>query len=57
MSVRHRKPVPVEPGDPVRALLLQHLPATLSGLAHPPGQAADVQVSEALHAERVLNDL
>jgi hypothetical protein len=51
MSARHRKPVPVEPGDPVRALLLQHLPTSLPGLAHPPGQAADVQVREALHAE------
>jgi hypothetical protein len=53
MSVRHRKPVPVEPGDPVRALLLQHLPAILPGLAHSPGQAADVQVRESLHGSLV----
>ncbi len=53
MFARHRKPVPVEPGDPVRALLLQHLPTTLPGLAHSPGQAADVQVREALLAESI----
>jgi hypothetical protein len=53
MSVRHRKPVSVEPGDSLRALLLQHLSTSLPGLAHSPGQAADVQVREALHAKSI----